>query len=100
MLGYKETEYLKSTNEYLYSHNELSTELLGEFIRKGKKGEADKFFKSEEANSLAGVHKLVGTSFNEAILKDNRDHFVYEYSQFCPTCTRVSPVVAAFAKVA
>ena len=99
LLGYHQNQYLKSSQDYLYGHGIVEIDLLKEFIKKGVKGELDKYYKTEEPHPLAPIRALVGSQFEDSVVKDQGDHVVYQYSGFCPTCKKVSPIIGAFAKV-
>ena len=77
MLGFNENSFLKTTNQFSYDHNVVSSDLIEDFIKKTVKGELPRYYKSDEPHPLAPIRQLVGSDFDSTILKNDADHVVY-----------------------
>ena len=77
LLGFNENQFQKTSNEYLYAHSVINTSLMEEFISSALKGQLPKYYRSEEPHPLAPIRQLVGSQFDETVLKDDHDHVVY-----------------------
>ena len=99
-LGFVEEEYMKARQEYIYEHSTIDKELIERFLSESMQGKLDSYYKSEEKHPLSNIRKTSGANFQKDILLDNSDHVVYEYSEFCPTCKKISPYVSLLADYA
>ena len=99
-MGFVEEEYMKARPEYIYQHSTVDKELIERFLAQGMQGKLKSYYKSEERHPLSNIRKTSGANFQKDILLDHSDHVVYEYSEFCPTCKKISPYVSLLADYA
>jgi thiol-disulfide isomerase/thioredoxin len=94
VLAFEEETYMKTRPEFIYEHGVIDSQAIQEFLARGSKGELNKYYKSEEKHPLANIRPTTGKTFSRDILEDGKDHIVYEYSEYCPTCKKISPYLS------
>jgi hypothetical protein len=93
MLGLKEESYMKTRPEFIYEHGVIDKEAIEQFITQAIKGQLPNYYKSEEKNQLSNIRPTTAKSFSQDI-HDGKHHVLYEYSEYCPTCKKISPYLS------
>jgi thioredoxin-like negative regulator of GroEL len=62
-------------------------------------GKVSKHYKSEQKDTCTSIRKINANNFKQNVIEDSQDHLVFEYSEFCPTCKEISPVIDGFAEI-
>lgn len=93
VLGFKEESYMKTRPEFIYEHGVIDKEAIEQFITQAIKGQLPNYYKTEETNQLSNIRPTTANSFSEHI-HDGKHHVIYEYSEYCPTCKKISPYLS------
>ena len=92
-MGITEKNWLMNSYEFLYPHQVVSEGLIQDFVAKVLSDEVPQYYRSDKPSSIQNVARVVGSNFNKEILEDKLDHFVFEYSDHCPSCKLISPLI-------
>jgi hypothetical protein len=93
VIGYQEETYMKIRPEFIYEHGVIDPQAIEQFIAKAVKGELSRYYKSEERHPLGNIRPTTANSFAKDI-HDGSHHVLYEYSEYCPTCKKISPYLS------
>lgn len=93
ILGFKEESYMKTRPEYIYENGVIDKDAIEQFITKAIKGQLPNYYKTEEKNQLSNIRPTTASTFSKDI-HDGKHHVLYEYSEYCPTCKKISPYLS------
>jgi len=80
-------------HRYRYK-GELTREAIRTFIEKVKKGEVERYIKSEpEPESNDGpIRHIVGSTFNKEVIDNDKDVIIIYYGPMCPKCDKIKKI--------
>jgi len=86
---------------YVYTESEIATAAVSAFVGKVLAGEVQKTIRSEPAPAqplVDGLLTVVGSTFDELIVKNENDVFVEFYAPWCGHCKKLDPEMKQLAK--